>query len=323
MEIRPRINRWTHSRRNLVFGQSIAESLVQPHFVVSGKGVNEQIHGMPGINRQSSDVLIKQISDDLSIGITSHMIFGVLEDHHKDENGTSAADDQMPLQQTVRKLKEKFGDQIVVMTDSCLCTSTDHGHCGLVQDGVIVNDESVDMLVKISLSHANSGADYVCLSDMMDGRVRSVRRAFEEKGMRSTGVLSYSVKYASSFYGPFRSAASSAPTFGDRSSHQMDPRSDYKEAILEAELDVQEGSDILMIKPGLPYLDVLREVSSKVNRPVAVYNVSGEYSMVMDHATDVENRHKMVVEILGSFKRAGADIIVSYHTREAIGRGWV
>ena len=321
--MRPRINRWTQSRRNLVFGQSIAESLVQPHFVVTGTGVNEQIPGMPGINRQSSDVLIRQITDDVAMGITSHMIFGVLDDDQKDENGTSAADDQMPLQRTVRNLKEKFGDQIVVMTDSCLCTSTRHGHCGLIQDGLIVNDASVDMLVEISLSHANSGADYVCLSDMMDGRVRSVRRAFEVKGMKSTGVLSYSVKYASSFYGPFRNAASSAPTFGDRSSHQMDPRSDYKEAVLEAELDVQEGSDILMIKPGLPYLDVLREVSSKVNRPVAIYNVSGEYSMVMEHAKDIEKRHKMVVEILGSFKRAGADIIVSYHAREAVSRGWI
>jgi len=323
LDIRPRINRWTKARRDLVFGASIAESLVQPHFVVSGRGIDDEIPGMPGINRQSMDILIETISQDLSLGLFAHMIFPVMGESEKDPEGTKAADDGMPLQRTIRELKEMFGDEILLMTDACLCTSTDHGHCGLLEGHNIVNDPSVETLVGISLSHARAGADYVCLSDMMDGRVLSVRRAFEKEGLKSTGIMSYSVKYASSFYGPFRHAASSAPAFGDRSSHQMDTRSDYREAILEARGDVEEGCDISMVKPGLPYLDVLREVSSNIERPVAVYNVSGEYSMVMGYAKEPEQRKRVVLEVLGSFRRAGADIIVSYHSREAVREGWV
>ena len=323
LDVRPRINRWTKARRDLIFGPGLAKSLVQPHFVVSGSGIDQAIPGMPGINRQSKDVLIETISRDLSVGLSAHMIFPVMSESEKDNGGTKAADDGMPLQSVVRDLKEKFGDEILLMTDACLCTSTDHGHCGLLEGKNIVNDPSVETLVGISLSHARAGTDYVCLSDMMDGRVLSVRRALEKEGFNSTGIMSYSVKYASSFYGPFRDAASSAPSFGDRSSHQMDVRSDYREAILEAKTDVEEGCDIAMVKPGLPYLDVLKEVSSSIERPVAVYNVSGEYSMVMGYANDSIQRKRVVLEILGSFIRAGADIIVSYHSREAIREGWV
>ena len=322
LDIRPRINRWTKARRDLIFGPGLAKSLVQPHFVVSGSGIDQAIPGMPGINRQSKDVLIETISRDLSVGLSAHMIFPVMSESEKDNGGTKAADDGMPLQSVVRELKQMFGDEILLMTDACLCTSTDHGHCGLLEGNNIVNDPSVETLVGISLSHARAGTDYVCLSDMMDGRVLSVRRALEKEGFNSTGIMSYSVKYASSFYGPFRDAASSAPSFGDRSSHQMDVRSDYREAILEAKTDVEEGCDIAMVKPGLPYLDVLKEVSSSIERPVAVYNVSGEYSMVMGYAKDSIQRKRMVLEILGSFIRAGADIIVSYHSREAIREGW-
>lgn len=323
LDVRPRINRWTKARRDLIFGPGLGESLVQPHFVVSGSGIDQAIPGMPGINRQSKDVLIETISRDISLGLSAHMIFPVMSESEKDDEGTKAADDGMPLQSVVRDLKEKFGDEILLMTDACLCTSTDHGHCGLLEGKNIVNDPSVETLVGISLSHARAGTDYVCLSDMMDGRVLSVRRALEKEGFNSTGIMSYSVKYASSFYGPFRDAASSAPSFGDRSSHQMDVRSDYREAILEAKTDVEEGCDIAMVKPGLPYLDVLKEVSSSIERPVAVYNVSGEYSMVMGYANDSIQRKRVVLEILGSFIRAGADIIVSYHSREAIREGWV
>lgn len=323
LKIRPRINRWTESRRNLVYGPSITESLVQPHFVVSGEDVNEEIPGMPGVNRQSKDVLVRTIAEDVSMGLAAHMIFPVMDDNEKDPLGTRAADDEMPLQLVVGDLKQKFGNEIVLMTDACLCTSTDHGHCGILDGHDIVNDPSVEMLVRISLSHARAGADYVCLSDMMDGRVGAVRTALEKEGMKSTGIMSYSVKYASSFYGPFRDAASSAPAFGDRSSHQMDVRSDYREAILEAKEDVKEGCDISMVKPGLSYLDVLREVAANIERPVAVYNVSGEYSMVMSYAKEIEQRKRVVLEVLGSFKRAGADIIVSYHAREAVREGWV
>ena len=323
LDIRPRINRWTKTRRDLIFGPKIADSLVQPHFIVSGSGIDQEIPGMPGINRQSKDVLIETISQDLSQGLSAHMIFPVMSDSEKDHEGTKAADDGMPLQSAVRELKQKFGDEILLMTDACLCTSTDHGHCGLLEGHNILNDLSVEKLVGIALSHARAGTDYVCLSDMMDGRVLSVRRSFENEGFKSTGIMSYSVKYASSFYGPFREAASSSPSFGDRSSHQMDVRSDYREAILEARADVDEGCDISMVKPGLPYLDVLSEVSSSIERPVAVYNVSGEYSMVMGYAKDPVQRKRVVLEILGSFSRAGADIIVSYHSREAVREGWV
>ncbi|MEC9194154.1 MAG: porphobilinogen synthase, partial [Candidatus Thermoplasmatota archaeon] len=204
-----------------------------------------------------------------------------------------------------------------------LCTATDHGHCGLVHEGEIVNDASVDVLVNIARSHAEAGADYVCASDMMDGRVSAIRTAFEEAGLTSTGILSYSVKYASSFYGPFRHAAQSSPEFGDRATHQMDIRSGYEEAVLEANLDETEGADILMVKPGLPYLDVVRKVADSVVRPVAVYNVSGEYAMVMNATQDEASRQRMVVEVLTAFKRAGAAVVVSYHAREAARKQWV
>ena len=201
--------------------------------------------------------------------------------------------------------------------------ATDHGHCGIIHDNEIDNDLSVTELCKIALSHAEAGADYVSASDMMDGRVSAIRSALENAGFVSTGILSYSVKYASSFYGPFRDAASSEPAFGDRSTHQMDIRSGYGEAILEATSDEEEGADIIMIKPAMTYLDVVRQVADVVSRPVAVYNVSGEYSMVMSSANNVESRAEMVREIFHSFKRAGADIIVSYHTREAVSRNWI
>ena len=192
-----------------------------------------------------------------------------------------------------------------------------------VHEGEIVNDASVEVLCKIAVSHAEAGADYVCASDMMDGRVSALRSALEAAGKTSTGILSYSVKYASSFYGPFRNAAQSSPEFGDRATHQMDPRSGYNEAVLEANLDESEGADIVMVKPGLPYLDVLRQVADAVVRPVAVYNVSGEYAMVMNSKTTEDSHRLMVLEVLTAFKRAGADIIVTYHAREAAKKKWI
>ena len=323
MQIRPRINRWTQSRRDLIFGPSISQSLVQPHFVVSGENINQPIDGMPGIHRQSVDVLLETISKDVSIGLNAHMLFAVIESEQKDATATVASDSQMHGIQAVRKLRERFGDQIVLFTDVCLCTATDHGHCGLILDEHINNDQSVKRLVEIALANAEAGVDYVSVSDMMDGRVSAIREAFESHGFHSTGVLSYAVKYASSFYEPFRDAASSAPEFGDRRSHQMDIRSGYSEAIFEAKSDESEGADIIMVKPGLPYLDVLRQVADAVNRPVAVYNVSGEYAMVMQANQEKAQCGNMVREILHAFKRAGADIIVSYHARDAITQQWI
>ena len=323
MNIRPRINRWTTARRELLFGDSMLTSLVQPHFVVAGEGVDAPIEGMPGIHQQSVDVLLQTVKDDFAHGLRAVMLFGVVASEHKDAHASHAHDASSHLHRAVIALKAAHGDDLVVMTDVCLCTATDHGHCGLVHEGEIVNDASVDVLVNIARSHAEAGADYVCASDMMDGRVSAIRTAFEEAGLTSTGILSYSVKYASSFYGPFRHAAQSSPEFGDRATHQMDIRSGYEEAVLEANLDETEGADILMVKPGLPYLDVVRKVADSVVRPVAVYNVSGEYAMVMNATQDEGSRQRMVVEVLTAFKRAGAAVVVSYHAREAARKQWV
>ncbi|MEC8340219.1 MAG: porphobilinogen synthase [Candidatus Thermoplasmatota archaeon] len=323
MNIRPRINRWTAARRELLFGDSMLASLVQPHFVVAGEGVDAPIEGMPGIHQQSVDVLLQTVKDDFAHGLRAVMLFGVVASEHKDAHASHAHDPSSHLHRAVIALKAAHGDDLVVMTDVCLCTATDHGHCGLVHEGEIVNDASVDVLVNIARSHAEAGADYVCASDMMDGRVSAIRTAFEEAGLTSTGILSYSVKYASSFYGPFRHAAQSSPEFGDRATHQMDIRSGYEEAVLEANLDETEGADILMVKPGLPYLDVVRKVADSVVRPVAVYNVSGEYAMVMNATQDEASRQRMVVEVLTAFKRAGAAVVVSYHAREAARKQWV
>ena len=323
MNIRPRINRWTAARRELLFSDSMLASLVQPHFVVAGEGVDAPIEGMPGIHQQSVDVLLQTVKDDFAYGLRAVMLFGVVASEHKDAHASHAHDPSSHLHRAVIALKAAHGDDLVVMTDVCLCTATDHGHCGLVHEGEIVNDASVDVLVNIARSHAEAGADYVCASDMMDGRVSAIRTAFEEAGLTSTGILSYSVKYASSFYGPFRHAAQSSPEFGDRATHQMDIRSGYEEAVLEANLDETEGADILMVKPGLPYLDVVRKVADSVVRPVAVYNVSGEYAMVMNATQDEASRQRMVVEVLTAFKRAGAAVVVSYHAREAARKQWV
>lgn len=322
MNIRLRINRWTAARRALINDSSIAQSLVQPHFVVDGSDVDVEIASMPGISLQSVDVLVETISNDMAIGITNHMLFPIVDPALKDASASAASKHHMPLQKAVKELKTKFGGDIVIMTDVCLCTATDHGHCGVVHEDELNNDLTLPILSQIALSHAEAGADYIAASDMMDGRVRFIRDVFEKSGYTNTGILSYSVKYASSFYGPFRDAAASSPSFGDRETHQMDVTSGYSEAILEAMTDVEEGADIIMVKPALAYMDVVREVSKAVHRPVAVYNVSGEYSMVMSSAEDDESRKKMVTEIFHGFKRAGADIIVSYHTREAVQLGW-
>ena len=322
MKKRPRINRWTQSRRDLIFSSGIKSSLVQPHFVVAGSGVDDPIETMPGINRQSVDVLMETIAGDMDNGISSHMLFGVVDSHEKDPMASKASDSEMPLQRAVLQLKEKYGNEIVLMTDVCLCTATDHGHCGVIHNQEIDNDLTIPELVRISLSHAEAGADYIAASDMMDGRVKAIRKALESEGFTNTGILSYSVKYASSFYGPFRDAASSSPNHGDRKSHQMDVRSGYKEAVFEAMSDQKEGADVIMIKPAITYLDVVRQVADSVSKPVAVYNVSGEYSMVMASSKDISERQAMVLKIFYSLSREGADFIVSYHAREAMSQKW-
>ena len=323
MKTRMRINRWTDARRELLFGDFSLKSLVQPHFVVKGNNVDDPISGMEGIHHQSVDVLIETIRSDVKSGIHSIMLFGVVDAAEKDENATKASDSSSHMHEAIQKIRSEFGDSIVIMSDVCLCTATNHGHCGLVEHGHIVNDASVERLCQIAVSHAEAGVDYVCASDMMDGRVSAIRQALEQAEHSTTGVLSYSVKYASAFYGPFRNAADSSPEFGDRTTHQMNINSGYGEAILEAKLDEDEGADIIMVKPGLPYLDVLRKVADSVHRPVAVYNVSGEYSMIMDAIKDIDSRAAMVREIMTSFNRAGADVVVTYHAREIAQHAWM
>ncbi len=323
MKIRPRINRSTASRRDLNFSNSITDSLVQPHFVVSGDNVDENIDSMPGINHQSVDILIDTIKADFQKGIRNHMLFPVLDQHKKDSQGTYSISDELPLYLAISSLREEFGDKIVIMADVCMCTYTNHGHCGIIHEGDISNDLTIPKLINIALKCAEAGVDYIAASDMMDGRVKEIRKSLDENEFKNTGIMSYSVKYASSFYGPFRDAANSSPESGDRKTHQMDVRSGYDEAKLEVELDIKEGADIIMIKPAMIYLDVVREISKSTRRPVAVYNVSGEYAMVMSSNNSIKEREKMINEIFYAFKRSGANIIVSYHTREAIYNNWL
>ena len=318
-----RRNRWTQARRDLVAGSNWLDRLVQPHFVVAGQGINEEVSSMPGVFRQSVDVLLSQVESDLQSGLKHHMLFPVLSEQEKDETASLACNDDMPLQEAIRQLRAKFGDSITLFSDVCLCTATSHGHCGVLVDGQIDNAASLPILSQIALSHARAGVDYVACSDMMDGRVLEIRAALDSDDFVATGILSYAVKYASSFYGPFRDAACSSPAFGDRKTHQMDPRSDVSEAIQEALLDIGEGADIIMVKPGLPYLDVIRAVRENVDTPVAVYNVSGEYAMVQNAANDEQHEAQLVSEVMHAFYRAGAGIIVTYHARKIAQMGWL
>ena len=323
MDVRMRINRWTAGRRELLYGHAVTSGLVQPHFVVEGQGIDEPISSLPGIHRQSVDVLRQRIAEDVAMGLVGHMLFPVHSEDDKDPEGHLGLRDDGPMMTALKALREDHGDGIVLMADVCMCTVTDHGHCGHVHEGTILNDRTVTTLADMAVVAANAGADYVGASDMMDGRVQAIRSALEEAGHHGTGVLSYAVKFASAFYGPFRDAAGSSPREGDRRSHQMDPRSPVKEAVMEAQLDEAEGADVLMVKPALAYLDVVAAVQATTHRPVAVYNVSGEYAMVHAQPPEADERRAVVAEIMHAFRRAGADVIVTYHAREIVAGGWL
>ena len=308
--------------RDLVAENNISvNDLIWPIFLIEGNDKIEPINELPGVNRYTVDKLIGIASKAFELGIKCVALFPKTPTNLKTLNCEEAYNPENLVNKATRLLKKKIPD-LGIMLDVALDPYNSLGHDGLVKDDKILNDETLEILIKQSLVQAESGADILGPSDMMDGRVKLIREELEANGYSNTGILSYSVKYSSSFYGPFREAASSSPSFGDRSSHQMDIKSGYSEAILEATTDVQEGADIIMIKPAFTYLDVVREVSKEITRPVAVYNVSGEYSMVMAATTDVQSRRKMVSEIFHSFKRAGADVIVSYHTREAMENNW-
>jgi len=317
--------RRTKTLRNLVAETTVsAEHLIMPHFVVPAKRANEPISSMPGISQMGLENVVKQIGKDLEIGIRAVLLFGHPEHGGKTPDGREAAAANGAVQKTCERLKRDFGNDLVVMTDVCLCAYTDHGHCGiLTTDGRVLNDESLLPLVNMAVSHARAGADVVAPSDMMDGRVAAIRDALDDAQCEDTLLMSYAVKFASAYYGPFREAADSTPAMGDRQSYQMDYRNG-REAVREALLDVDEGADWLMVKPALPYLDVIRAVREASRLPLSAYNVSGEYSAVKAAAANGWLEEARIVrENLLAIRRAGADQIITYHARDALKGGWL
>jgi porphobilinogen synthase len=288
--------------------------LIYPLFVVEGNKIKQEISSMPGQYRLSSDLLPKEAEEIAKLGIPAIILFGIPQ--KKDEVGSSAYHPKGVIQQAIRAIK-KATPELLVVTDVCLCEYTSHGHCGVVVDGYVDNDKTLELLAKTALSHAQAGADMVAPSDMMDGRIKAIRQALDGDGFQNIPVMAYAAKYASAFYGPFREAAESAPQFGDRRSYQMDPPN-WREALREVEQDIVEGADIVMVKPALPYLDVIRKVRDTFNHPLAAYSVSGEYAMVKAAAQQGWlDEKRIVLEMLTAIKRAGADIIITYYAKEA------
>jgi porphobilinogen synthase len=289
------------------------DDFVMPLFVCPGEGVVRPLEGLAGIAQRSVDELVREVESCVRLGVSGVLLFGIPE--AKDDDGTGAYDADGIVQRALRALRGRF-PELLVLTDVCLCEYTAHGHCGLLRGDEVDNDATLDLLARTAVSHAEAGADAVCPSDMMDGRVAAIRTALDEAGLEATPIVSYAAKYASAFYGPFREAAESAPAFGDRRGYQMDP-ANVREALRECELDVGEGADAVMVKPALPYLDVIRAVRERFELPVAAYNVSGEYAMVKAAAAGgwLDER-AAALESLTAIKRAGADFVISYWTKE-------
>jgi len=322
MIIRPRRN-----RKNSIVREMVAETrlhkdmLVYPVFAIAGKNQKKEISSMPGIFNYSIDELLKHTEKALKLGVNKFLIFGVGEE--KSDSGNSSYKENSIVSRAIKTLKENFKNDIYLISDVCLCAYTNHGHCGILENGYVKNDESVAVLSKMALSHARAGADMVAPSDMMDGRVGAIRNLLDSEGFKETGLMSYSIKYASAYYGPFREAADSSPQSGDRKSYQMDYRNSL-EAMQEAMLDENEGADILMVKPALAYLDIIKELKMNTNLPVACYNVSGEYSMVKAAALNGWiDEGKIVRENLIAFARAGANVIITYHALDAVENNWL
>jgi len=314
---RPRRLRRTAGIRRMVRETHLTPAdFIYPMFAVPGSRVRQPIEAMPGISRLSPDLLVEEAKAVFDLGVPAVLLFGLPA--RKDEVASEAASPKGPVQQAVRALKKAL-PELVVITDVCLCGYTSHGHCGLVRDREIDNDATLEVLAEVALSHAEAGADMVAPSDMMDGRVGAIREALDERGFEMVAILSYAVKYASSFYGPFREAAESAPQFGDRKSYQMDP-ANSREALREAALDVEEGADILMVKPALPYLDVIAALAGEFDQPIAAYQVSGEYAMIKAAAAKGWlDETAAMLESLTAIKRAGADLILTYFAKDAAG----
>jgi porphobilinogen synthase len=307
--------RRTRALRDLVRETELSpRQLVQPLFVVAGEGVREDVPSMPGIERFSISELVGEASELQAAGLGAVVLFGVPA--VKDEAGSGAYDPEGVVQMAVRALKEAHPD-LTVITDVCLCEYTSHGHCGVVRDGEVDNDLTIELLAKTATSHADAGADMVAPSDMMDGRVGAIRSQLDDEGHSNVAIIAYSAKYASALYGPFRDAAESTPEFGDRRGYQMDP-ANALEGVREAKLDLQEGADVVMVKPATLYLDVVRRVKDETGAPVAAYHVSGEYSMLKAAAQNGWiDEEAAVLETLTAIRRAGADLIVTYHAKEA------
>lgn len=312
---RPRRLRSNEGIRRMVMETSLSvDDFILPLFVVEGHGIRREIPSMPGVHHFSIDMLSEELEDIIKLGIKGILLFGVPD--KKDEVGSQAYAEDGIIQRAIKTIKGGFPD-IVLAADVCLCEYTSHGHCGMVSEGRVLNDASVDLICKTALSYAKAGADILAPSDMMDGRVGAIRRVLEKEGLDEKIIMSYGAKYASSFYGPFRDAACSKPAFGDRKTYQMDYRN-VNEALREVELDVEEGADIIIVKPALSYLDVISKVSGYLNIPVAAYNVSGEYSMIKAAAQNAWIDEKgAVMESLTSIKRAGAKIIITYFAKQA------
>lgn len=288
--------------------------LIYPLFVVEGNGIKNEISSMPGQFQMSVDNIVRECEELQRLGLNSILLFGIPAE--KDESGSGAYDENGIIQKALRAIKKEFPD-IVAITDVCLCEYTSHGHCGVIENGDVQNDATLDLLVKEALSHARAGADMIAPSDMMDGRIGAIRGALDKNGFADTPVMAYSAKYSSAFYGPFREAAESAPQFGDRRSYQMDPPNS-DEAMREIALDIQEGADIVMVKPALAYLDIIRRAKDEFNMPIAAYNVSGEYSMIKAAAANGWlDGERVMLEVLTSIKRAGAGVIITYFAKEA------
>jgi porphobilinogen synthase len=294
---------------------SLAPSdFIAPLFVVPGKGIRQPVGSMPGVDRTSPELAGKDAKALADLGVLSVILFGIPD--HKDARGTSSADPEGPVCRAVKAIKAE-SPKTVVMTDICLCEYTDHGHCGVLKGETVDNDPTLSILAAEAVAHAKAGADVVAPSDMMDGRVGAIRAALDKEGFQDVAILSYAAKYASGFYGPFREAAESTPAFGDRRAYQMDP-GNVREAVKEVLSDVAEGADLVMVKPALSYMDVIRAAKEATNVPLACYNVSGEYAMVKAAAANgwIDGQ-RVTLEILTSFKRAGADLILTYHAKEA------
>lgn len=291
-----------------------SDDFIYPVFAVEGEGVKKEISSMPGVYQFSVDTLMEEMDEVVSLGIPSVMVFGIPSE--KDAVGSGAYHTHGIVQKAIRAIKERH-PELVTIADTCLCEYTDHGHCGVIQGESVLNDESLELLAKTAVSQAEAGADIIAPSNMMDGFVAAIRKALDDAGFLDIPIMSYAVKYASAFYGPFREAAESAPQFGDRKTYQMDP-ANRREAFREAESDINEGADFLIVKPGLPFLDILRDLRNTYDLPMVSYNVSGEYAMIK---AAVQNgwldERTTVLELLTSLKRGGADLIITYHAKDA------